>query len=251
VSATELRLGERRAGGRVFTEATLVSASGVNPLSTPTVAALRELLRTQAAAGDRHGLILRAEGRAFCAGADVREFRNFDAEGFRQALTAILGLYLEMIRFPQPIVALVQGDALGGGAALAFCSDYVIAARGARVGLPEVQRGLAGGGYLMPRLLGKQRATEMVLLGRPLDADAALRLGLVGEVCEPAELEARAQAIALELAALAPEGLAVAKASLAVGLGDDMASAMQVHIEAQTQAFAQGLRRAAQAREAA
>jgi enoyl-CoA hydratase/carnithine racemase len=247
VSATELRLAQRHAGERVFTEVTLVSENGVNPLSQPTVARLRELLRTQSASHERHGVILRAEGRAFCAGADVREFRTFDAEGFRAALTGILGLYLDMIRFPQPIVCLVQGDALGGGAALAFCSDYVIATRGARFGLPEVQRGLAGGGYLMPRLLGKHRATEMVMLGRALDADAALRLGLVGEVCEPDEIEGRAQALADELAALAPEGLAVAKKSLAVGLGEDMDSAMQAHIEAQTQAFARGLQKAREA----
>ncbi len=178
----------------------------------------------------------------------MREFRSFGAGEFRAALTGILGLYLDMIRFPQPIVCLVQGDALGGGAALAFCSDYVIAARGARFGLPEVHRGLAGGGYLMPRLLGKHRATEMVMLGRNLNADAALRLGLVGEVCEAGELDARAQALADELAALAPQGLAVAKKSLAVGLGEDMDAAMQAHIEAQTQAFALGLQ---QSREAA
>jgi enoyl-CoA hydratase/carnithine racemase len=237
MTATTLERGERRAAGRVFTEVTLRSQSGVNPLSTATVAQLRDLLRTQAARADRHGLVIRAEGRAFCAGADVKEFRAFGAGEFSAAMTGILALYLEMIHFPQPIVAVVHGDALGGGAALAFCSDYVIAAHGAKFGLPEVHRGLAGGGYLMPRLLGKHRATEMVLLGRSIDANEALRLGLIGEVCEAGALEARTQAIADELAALAPEGLAVAKKSLAVGLGADMAAAMETHIAAQTQAF--------------
>jgi enoyl-CoA hydratase len=237
VSRTAVERSERRAGGRVFTELALSSASGVNPLSSGTVAQLRELLREQAGRGDRHGVIIRAQGRAFCAGADVKEFREFGLEDFRAALSGILSLYLEMIQYPQPIVSLVHADALGGGAALAFCSDYVVAVRGARFGLPEVHRGLAGGGYLMPRLLGKHRAAEMVLLGRSLDADAALRLGLVGEVCEAGELETRAQVIAEELAALAPEGLAVAKKSLAVGLGADMAAAMETHITAQTEAF--------------
>ncbi|WP_051952561.1 enoyl-CoA hydratase/isomerase family protein [Xenophilus azovorans] len=230
---------ERHAASRVFTEICLRSPSGVNPLSSGTVAELRNLLREQAARADRHGLFIRAEGRAFCAGADVKEFRSFDVDGFRAAMTGILALYMEMIRFPQPIVALVQGDALGGGAALAFCSDYTITVRGAAFGLPEVHRGLAGGGWLMPRLLGRHRAAEMVLLGRTLDARRALELGLVGEVCEADELDARAQALAEELGALAPTGLTVAKTSLAGGLGLDLGAAMEAHIEAQTRAFAQ------------
>ncbi|RYZ11922.1 MAG: enoyl-CoA hydratase/isomerase family protein [Comamonadaceae bacterium] len=236
--STTVERTERQAGGRVFTEAWLRSPSGANPLSGDTVEALRALLREQASRRDRHGLFIRAEGRAFCAGADVKEFARFDRAAFHAAMTAILGLYAEMIRFPQPIVSVVQADALGGGAALAFCSDFVIAGRGARFGLPEVHRGLAGGGYLMPRLLGKHRAAEMVLLGRSLDAAGALRLGLIGEVCEAHELEPRAQAIAEELAALAPEGLAVAKVSLAGGLSSDLDSAMAAHIEAQANAFA-------------
>jgi enoyl-CoA hydratase/carnithine racemase len=242
---TALERGERRAGGRTFTEVRLVSVSGVNPLSSGTVAELRELMRTQAASGDRHGLFLRAQGRSFCAGADVKEFRTFGTEDFRGYMDAIMALYAEMLQFPQPIVSLVHADALGGGAALAFFSDLVIVVRGAKLGLPEVHRGLAGGGYLMPRLLGKQRAAEMVLLGRSLDADAALRLGLVTEVCEAGELEARAQAMAEELAALAPEGLAVAKASLAAGLSLDLLPAMQAHVRAQTEAFVRGRERAA------
>jgi enoyl-CoA hydratase/carnithine racemase len=239
MTATALGHGERRAAGRVFTEVTLRSESGVNPLSSSTVAGLRELLRDHAARADRHGVFIRAEGRAFCAGADVKEFRVFGVDEFRAAMTGILALYLEMVNFPKPIVSLVHADALGGGAALAFFSDYVIAARGAKFGLPEVHRGLAGGGYLMPRLLGKHRAAEMVLFGRNIEADRALQLGLIGEVCAADELESRAQAIAAELAALAPEGLAVAKKSLAVGLGADMADAMLTHIAAQTQAFMQ------------
>lgn len=242
---------ERAAGGRVFTELELQSASGVNPLSSGTVEELRGVLRAQASRSDRHGIILRAQGRAFCAGADVKEFRSFGTEDFRAAMTGILALYLEMIQFPKPIVALVQGDALGGGAALAFCSDWVIAVRGAKFGLPEVHRGLAGGGWLMPRLLGKHRAAEMVMLGRQLDAEQALSRGLIGDVCEPQDLDARAQAVAEELAALAPEGLAVAKASLAAGLSIDLAPAMQAHIEAQTRAFVQSRAQAAQAVQAA
>lgn len=234
---TEVRRGQRLAGGRAFTELCLVSDSGVNPLSGQTVAQLRAALRENAADDGCHGLFLRAEGAFFSAGADVKEFRRFGVEDFRAAMQNILALYAEMVRHPKPVVSLVQGDALGGGAALAFFSDYVIAVQGARFSFPEVHRGLAGGGYLMPRLLGRHRAAEMVLLGRPIDAARAQALGLVAEVCEPSDLDHGAQALAQEFAALAPSGLSVAKLGLALGLGDDLERNMAVHIEAQTQAF--------------
>lgn len=235
---TEVQRSERHAGGRVFTELCLVSEGGLNPLSGETVAQLRAALREDAASDRSHGIVLRAQGRAFSAGADVKEFRRFSVEDFRAAMQNILALYVEMVRHPRPIVSLVQGDALGGGAALAFFSDHVIAVQGAKFGFPEVHRGLAGGGYLMPRLIGRHRAAELVLFGRTIDAPRAHALGLVAELCAPDELEQRAQAVAEELAALAPSGLAVAKLGLALGLGDDLADCMATHIEAQTQAFA-------------
>ncbi len=138
-------------------------------------------------------------------------------------------------------MSLVHADALGGGAALAFFSDLrrMISVRGAKFALPEVHRGLAGGGYLMPRLLGKQLAAEWVLLGRSFRAEDAQAMGLVNVVCEADELEAQGERIASELASLSPGGLAVAKKSLLAGLTMDLASAMDAHIAAQTEAFVQ------------
>ncbi|MBC5767056.1 enoyl-CoA hydratase/isomerase family protein [Ramlibacter albus] len=235
---TQVERSERRAGGRVFAELCLVSENGLNPLSGETVAQLRAALREAAADDARHGVFVRAQGRAFSAGADVKEFRRFGVEDFRAAMQNILALYVEMVRHPKPIVALVQGDALGGGAALALCSDHVIAVHGAKFGFPEVHRGLAGGAYLMPRLIGKHLAAEMSLFGRNIDASRAYALGLIAEPCERDALEQRAQAVAEELAALAPSGLSVAKLGLALGLGDDLADCMAAHVEAQTRAFA-------------
>lgn len=238
MNRTAIERHERRANGRTFLEIRLVSKSGVNPLSSGTVTEIRELLRTEAVNPEVHGLFISAQGRSFCAGADVKEFVEFGIDEFRGYMTGILAMYMEMMTFPKPIVSLVHADALGGGAAVAFCSDYVIAANTAKFALPEVHRGLAGGGYLMPMLLGKHLAAEWVLLGRSFSAQDAHRMGLVNEVCAPGELDARADAIADELVAFPPAGLAVAKKSLAAGMTMDLLPAMQANIAAQTEAFA-------------
>ncbi|MBU6273112.1 MAG: enoyl-CoA hydratase/isomerase family protein [Betaproteobacteria bacterium] len=225
--------------GVAFGEVTLSSANGVNPLSLSAVRALREQLAALAGPQAPHGLVIRAEGRFFCAGADVKEFRDFDADRFRGYMTEVLGLYADLIDAPRPILSLVQADALGAGAALALCSDFVLAADPVRFAFPEAQRGLAGGGYLMPRLIGRQRAAEMVLLGRPLSAQRAEQLGLVNEVCAPEAFAARTRAWLAEIAAIAPGAFAVGKRSLAGGLSVDLRQAMDWHVQAQTEAFIQ------------
>ena len=116
MSSTAIEQLERRANGRSFLELRLSSTSGVNPMSGSTVAGIREILRTQAANPDLHGLFISAEGRLFCAGADVKEFAAFDVQDFRAYMTDILAMYLEMTRFPKPIASLVHADALGAGA---------------------------------------------------------------------------------------------------------------------------------------
>lgn len=233
----------RELGGVAVGEFRLTSDSGVNPLSSATVAEIRARFRDLDHAEPPHALLFAAEGRCFCAGADLKEFRDFTEDSFRGYMTDVLSMYAEMVELQKPIVSLVHGDARGGGAALAFCSDFVVAAEGAKFALPEVHRGLAGGGYLMPRLLGKHRATEMVMLGRSYTAAEMHAMGLVTTVCPPEELETAAAALLAEIGALAPAGLAVAKRSLAAGLSlvpgatGGMRQAMAVHVEAQTRAF--------------
>ena len=129
-------------------------------------------------------------------------------------------MYAEMAEFPKPIVSLVQADALGGGAALAFFSDFVIAVETARFGLPEVHRGMAGGGYLMPRLIGKHRAAEMVLLGRSFSAQrhAGLGPGQRGLLRKPGSMEERPRSFARSWRHSSGSAFAVAKTSPAGGL---------------------------------
>jgi 2-(1,2-epoxy-1,2-dihydrophenyl)acetyl-CoA isomerase len=237
--ATRVDWIEHEAHGRRWARLHLSSASGVNPLSSATVATMRERLAAVDAAGHEapHAVLLSAEGRCFCAGADVKEFRAFDAPAFSGYMRAVLALYAEMVELRRPIVCLVQADARGGGAALALCSDFVVAVEGSRFALPEAHRGLAGGGWLMPRLMGRQRAAEMVLLGREFEAAEMAAMGLVNTVCAADALHAQAESWCAALARMPESAFAVGKRSLAGGLSVGLREAMQWHVEAQTRAF--------------
>lgn len=227
----------RDIGGISIGEFRLESDSGVNPLSSDVVGAFRNQLRLLDNVDPPHALVISAVGKCFSAGADLKEFKGITLERFRQYMSDVLAMYAEMAEVRKPIISIVQADARGGGAALAFFSDFVIAAHHAKFALPESHRGLAGGGYLMPRLVGKHRAAEMVLLGRSYSAEDMLQMGLVNEVCPASELDERCAKLCAELGALSPGAFGVAKRSMAAGLTMGMRDAMQVHVEAQTEAF--------------
>jgi enoyl-CoA hydratase/carnithine racemase len=224
-------------GGIPVGEFHLQSDSGVNPLSSGVVTSINERLRSLDTIEPPLAILFRASGRCFSAGADLKEFKNITTDGFRQFMTDILAMYAAMAEVRKPVISLVHADARGGGAAVALFSDFVIAAEGAQFALPESHRGLAGGGYLMPRLIGKQRAAEMVLLGRSYSAAEMLQMGLVNEVCPSEELDERCAALCAELGKLSPGAFAVGKRSLAGGLFVGMREAMAIHVEAQTEAF--------------
>ena len=240
MSDTRLTYDERQVAGITLGEIWLDSDSGVNPLSGSTVRAMRERLRGLALVGGPHAVTVSARGRCFCAGADVKEFRRFDEAAFRDYMTEILAMYADLIEVGKPIISVVHADARGGGAALAFCSDFVVAADSARFALPEAHRGLAGGGYLMPRLIGKHRAAEMVLLGRDFSAADMLAMGLVNAVCAAPDLAARTEALVAELARIPASAFAVGKRSLAGGLSVGLREAMAWHVQAQADAFMRG-----------
>lgn len=258
---TRVRITTHDAHGRRWERLHLSSVSGVNPLSGATVAALRarlaaidaavaaEALQARADVAHPqeptstptvpHALLLTAEGRCFCAGADVKEFLGFDAPAFSGYMADVLALYAGMVEVRRPIVAVVHADARGGGAALALCSDFVVAAEHARFALPESHLGLAGGGWLMPRLMGRQRAAEMVLLGRAFTAGEMAAMGLVNRVCAAADLEAVVDELCASLATMPASAFGVGKRSLAGGLSVGLREAMDWHVRAQTQAFMQ------------
>ena len=168
-------------------------------------------------------LLTGAGGRAFAAGADIRELATLTTEegqAFARRGQAVLRC-IETLG--KPVIACIQGFALGGGCELALACTLRLAAEDARMGQPEVKLGLiAGYGGLerLPRLVGRGAGLKLLLTGAIIDAQEALRIGLVNEVVPAADLMARAEALALEIAANAP--LAIMETLRAVDEGLDL-----------------------------
>ncbi|MFF5073102.1 enoyl-CoA hydratase-related protein [Micromonospora olivasterospora] len=168
-------------------------------------------------------IVVTGEGDAFCAGADLRGI----AAG--QLLTApdhpewgFAGLVEHELR--TPLIAAVNGPAMGGGAEIVLACDLAVMAQTAVIGLPEVKRGLfaaAGGLLRLPREIPQKVAMRIVLTGDPIDAATALRWGLVNDVVAPDDVVERALALGRRIAANAPLALAVSKRLVrdAVGTG--------------------------------
>lgn len=164
-----------------------------------------------------------AGDRAFCAGADIKEragstltLAEYHA---RQKFTHDLTVLIE--NFERPVIAAVNGVALGGGMEIALCADIRIAADHARFALPEVNLGVmpaAGGTQRAPRILGVSRAKELMFTGRMMMADEALACGLVSQVVPQADLMAVAMKLAREIAAKPPLSVSFIKNAVNTGL---------------------------------
>jgi len=158
--------------------------------------------------------------KAFIAGADIAEFAERTPVEQRAALTG-RRIYEEIAAFPKPVIAMINGYALGGGCEVALACDLRIAARSARLGQPEIKLGLipgGGGTQRLPRLVGFGRAMRMVLTGEIVDATTAERIGLVDAVFDDAELESGTFALARTIAACSPVALELAKTAVRAAL---------------------------------
>ena len=159
--------------------------------------------------------------RAFCAGADIREFLEPPVPTRFREERKRLDFRREMDRCPQPIIAAIRGFALGGGLELALACDIRVAAEDAQLGLTEINLAIipgGGGTQRLPRLVGRGKALEMILTGMRVPAAEALRIGLVERVVPVAELLPSAQALAKSIAEKAPIALRYAKEAVASGL---------------------------------
>jgi enoyl-CoA hydratase len=166
-------------------------------------------------------IVLTGSDEMFVAGADIRDMVDIGAVEMMQRRSerwwaAVAGV-------PQPVIAAVNGYALGGGLELAMCCDVIIAGRGAKLGLPEVRLGIipgAGGTQRLTRAVGKFKAMRMILNGELVDAEEAFAMGLVSQVTDDAETYEDAMKMARALAKLPP--LSVQSAKEAVNLSEDV-----------------------------
>jgi len=146
-------------------------------------------------------LLLSGEGAGFCAGNDLNDFLS---AGQLTPEHPVLAFLHALASFDKPLLAAVHGQAVGIGVTMLLHCDLIVAARGTQFSLPFVQLGLvpeAASSLLLPRLVGQQRAAELLFLGKPFDADTALRLGLINRVVGEAELAGEARALAAVVAA--------------------------------------------------
>jgi enoyl-CoA hydratase len=168
-------------------------------------------------------LLTGAGGRAFAAGADIRELAPLTPDEGRAFALRGQAIFRKIETLGKPVVACIQGFALGGGCELAMACTVRLATDDARLGQPEVKLGVIcgyGGTQRLPRLVGRGTALKLLLSGAIVEAQEALRIGLVDEVVPAGQLMQRAEALALEIAANAP--LAVAETLRVVDEGLDL-----------------------------
>jgi enoyl-CoA hydratase len=213
--------------------------SKLNALNARVLAELTQLFQSLEAAAPEtrtRAAILTGSGeKAFVAGADISEMSGLSAaQGYAfSAAGHRLGRLMEDVSFP--IIAAVNGFALGGGCELALCADYIFASERAKFGQPETTLGLMpgfGGTQRLSRRVGLARARELVYAGEPISAEQALAIGLVNRVLPAAELMSATEQHARRIAELAPLAVASSKRALNRGFDADLAAACELEATA-------------------
>ncbi len=201
----------------------------LNALNTETVVELGKVVDAVKADDEvRVVIITGAGGKAFVAGADIAEMQSKNAEaGFIFGTTG-QAVFEKIEGLARPVIAAINGFALGGGCELAMACDIRLASEKAKFGQPEVGLGIIpgfGGTQRLPRLVGKGKAMELILTGGVIPAAEALRIGLVDKVVEGDVLEA-AKELAKNIAAKSPLAIRYAKAAVNKGLQSDVNTAI-------------------------
>ena len=192
----------------------------MNAISAKLIAENKEAIRQVEQDEEIRVLIITGAGKAFMAGADIVELSRMNPYQLHKWNHGILEDLNALERLRQPVIAAINGFALGGGLELAMACDIRIASEKAKVGLPEVRLGIipgAGGTQRLPRLVGKGMAMEMLCTGKMIDAQEAYRIGLVNKVVPHEEVMKTAEEMANEIMACGPIAVQLAKDAVYVG----------------------------------
>jgi enoyl-CoA hydratase/carnithine racemase len=225
------------------TTITFTRKDKLNALTFEAYADLRDLLAELPHRGDTRALVLRGEGKAFCSGGDVNEIIGATLKMRPADLLAFTRMTGEVVRAmrecPIPIIAAVHGTAAGAGAVLALAADFRLVARSGRFAFLFTKVGLSGAdmgaAYLLPRIVGLGRATELLMLGETIAAADAERYGLVSRLVDDEALDEAAAELAGRLAAGPALAYAQTKALLSREL--DMGLSGALELDAMTQAL--------------
>jgi methylglutaconyl-CoA hydratase len=211
-----------------------------NAITSEMMAALRDALQSSAADSSVRALLIRGAGKDFCAGLDLSEVLN-SAESEEAALASArrLGdLYIAMRRHPKPIIAAVQGRALGGGAGIATASDLIVATESAQFGYPEVKLGFIPAivATMLRRAVNERQAMELALTGEPLSATRAHAIGLINRVFPDAEFETGVERYVVALAEQSATAMSLSKTLLYQTDGMRFEESIEAGVQANVQA---------------
>src|SRR5215831_9251996 len=222
---------ERR--GRVA----IITVNRPDKLNALNVRTRQEILAALDQAGSddeiRVVVITGAGEKAFVAGADINEFAGKTALQQREVMKGRRA-FDAMEDFPKPVIAMINGFALGGGCELALACDIRIASSKARLGQPEIKLGIipgGGGTQRLTRLIGEGKAMELILTGDMIGAEEARQLGLVNHVVAPEELEARTMELANRIAEMSPVALAMAKQAVKNAARLDLRAGLDAEVD--------------------
>ena len=180
-------------------------------------------------------VVIGAGEKAFCAGADLKERAGLSPEKVREYIFTIRNLFTAIEYLNKPVIAAVNGIALGGGTELALASDIRVVSATASMGLTETRLAIipgAGGTQRLPRLVGKGKAKELIFTGRRVDAVEALDIGLANKICEPSELLAECRNMAAMICETGPIAIEQAKYAINYGLETDLQTGLAIESNA-------------------
>lgn len=203
----------------------------MNALNVQVQEELREAASQASVDRSVRAVVIYGGPKVFAAGADIKEMATMSYTDMVERSTGLSAAFTSLAKIPKPVVAAVTGYALGGGCELSLCADYRVAADNAKLGQPEILLGVipgAGGTQRLARLVGPSKAKDLCFTGRFVEAEEALRIGLVDKVVAADEVYDAARSWAAQFVNGASYALRAAKESIDAGLSVDLETGLQI-----------------------
>ena len=214
---------------------TIDRQEALNALNTQVLCDLEAAIAQVEESKDVRAVVLTGAGRSFVAGADIAEMKEFSSVDGKRFGVHGGGVFLRLENLAVPVIAAVNGFALGGGCELAMACDIRLASEKAKFGQPETGLGITpgfGGTQRLPRIVGISKAMELILTAKTIGAAEAKEIGLVSEVYAPEELMDKAMELADAICANAPIAVAESKRCIRMGMQTDIATGSAFEAEA-------------------
>lgn len=198
----------------------IIDRPPVNVLDIQTMSEINEALADIQKDSSINVVVIEGKGKAFSAGVDIKDHT---VDKVKDMVDTFHKMFHILVDLPQPTIAVVKGSTLGGGCELALFCDFVIAADNTKLGQPEIKVGVYPpiAAFILPRLIGRKKALELVLTGDVIDANEAYRLGLVNQVVPEDKLEEATSKFVSKLAGLSGAVVKLTKRALYLGLDGD------------------------------